>query len=625
MSNTTVDPGNPSYRVASDPDPTFVPGLVLVWAQLETARLGEVLLFTPHTTSTHWLLGQGDPEGDGRSVRLFCTRQQPGKNINQGYFSTPKLSRRQLRLRVQEDGCLAVENIGQAPILHNGRAVQRLRDADGYETQRVVLKPGDLLEICDLLVFLYLHRPETLPPMPEGRTILSTQFGKADHHQQVGESPALWQLRYALEAISKEPGHVLIWGESGAGKELAAQAIHYQSSRSKLAMISRSAATFPEGLVDVELFGNLKDFPNPGMAERPGLVGQADGSSLFLDEIGELPEASQVKLLRVLDAGEYMRLGESTMRKCNLRLIAATNQKRERLRPELLARFHCEVHLPNLNARRQDVPLLVRNILFRTSLIDQGLVQRFFERADFQAMPRLSSQLMSALVAHQYTTHVRELDKLLTRVRLNSRHPSVLDMQADVREDLNWPERPSEQDLKPLHRPATSSAPLPKLRDPSSRFFVVGPLNQRRDSQLRSQQKPPPPVEPPVPPLEELLDAEGIRKLEIFRQVAFSFTEYGKRENITRFAASTWLDRLLFRAVANHQLQVQPALRALAGPAGAVVFLQQRLNKRLEELTQRQKEDLNEQTFQSKLKDVHGRDYKHARAVLEAYQQGGLR
>jgi hypothetical protein len=352
-------------------------------------------------------------------------------------------------------------------------------------------------------------------------------------------------------------------------------------------------------------------------------VGQADGSSLFLDELGEMPVASQVKLLRVLDAGEYMRLGESTLRKCNLRLIGATNQSRERLRPELLARFHWEVHLPGLNARREDVPLLVRNILHRTSLIDQGLVQRFFERADFQAMPRLSAQLMSALVAFQYTTHVRELDKFLTRVRLNSRQPSVLDMNTDVREELNWPERPGEAELKPLHRPVTTLDPQPELPDPS--FFVVGPLDKSRDNRLRSQQQPPPPVEPPVPPLEDLLDAEGIRKLEIFRQVAFSATEYGKREGITRFVASTWLDRLLFRAVANHQLQVQPALKALAGPAGAVDFLQQRLNKRLEELTKRQKADPDEQTFQRGLKDVHGHDYKHARAVLEAYQQGGLR
>jgi transcriptional regulator with GAF, ATPase, and Fis domain len=96
---------------------------------------------------------------------------------------------------------------------------------------------------------------------------------------------------------------VLLLGESGAGKELAARAIHGLGDRRARPLVARNAATMPETLIGAELFGNVKNFPNPGMPERPGLIGEADRSTLFLDEIGDLPEACQVHLLRVLDDG----------------------------------------------------------------------------------------------------------------------------------------------------------------------------------------------------------------------------------------------------------------------------------------------------------------------------------
>lgn len=90
--------------------------------------------------------------------------------------------------------------------------------------------------------------------------------------------------------------------------------------------MARNAATLPEGLLDAELFGNIKNYPNPGTPERAGLVGEADGSTLFLDEIGEISQVAQAHLLRVLDDGEYHRLGEAKARKSHLRLISATNR-----------------------------------------------------------------------------------------------------------------------------------------------------------------------------------------------------------------------------------------------------------------------------------------------------------
>ena len=100
----------------------------------------------------------------------------------------------------------------------------------------------------------------------------------------VGESLAIGELRHCIFAAAPHPAHVLILGESGSGKELVARAIHARSSRGKRPIVARNAATIPEGLADAELFGNVRNYPNPGMPERPGLIGEAHQSTLFLDE-----------------------------------------------------------------------------------------------------------------------------------------------------------------------------------------------------------------------------------------------------------------------------------------------------------------------------------------------------
>ena len=139
----------------------------------------------------------------------------------------------------------------------------------------------------------------------------------------------------------------LLLGESGTGKELAARAVHQLSQRGRQQFVARNAATLPAGLIDAELFGNAKNYPNPGMPERRGLIGEADGGSLFLDEIGELPVELQAHLLRVLDGdGEYQRLGEGVARRSNFRLIAATNRDPSTLKHDLAARFTARIELP---------------------------------------------------------------------------------------------------------------------------------------------------------------------------------------------------------------------------------------------------------------------------------------
>src|SRR6185436_8690780 len=121
----------------------------------------------------------------------------------------------------------------------------------------------------------------------------SMPFGTADPHGMVGESPVAWEFRRQIAFVAPRPDHVLIVGESGTGKELAARAVHALSPRNASAFVARNAATFPEGLVDAELFGHAKNYPNAGMPERPGLIAGAASATLFLDEIAELSPTLQ--------------------------------------------------------------------------------------------------------------------------------------------------------------------------------------------------------------------------------------------------------------------------------------------------------------------------------------------
>jgi DNA-binding NtrC family response regulator len=282
------------------------------------------------------------------------------------------------------------------------------------------------------MMFLCVDRPRELPP----EHVPARSFGLPDAHGIVGESAAAWELREQCARVGALSAHVLLLGESGTGKELAAQAIHAQSTRRGKKLVARNAATFPAGLVDAELFGNVSSYPNAGMPERPGVIGEADGSTLFLDEIAEMPHELQSHLLRVLDAGEYSRLGEATRRHADLRVIAATNRGPDALKHDLAARLALRITMPSLNARREDVPLIARHLLRRHARKDAPIGVRFFAGWDgAQGEPRLTPALVRALVTHRYTTNVRELDSFLLRALVASRGSS-LELPDDVASEI---------------------------------------------------------------------------------------------------------------------------------------------------------------------------------------------
>ena len=181
----------------------------------------------------------------------------------------------------------------------------------------------------------------------------------------IGKSIEIKEILDVIEQVAPTDITVLITGESGTGKEIFAKAIHQASLRSSKPLISVNAGAIPEGIIESELFGHEKGSFTGALETRKGYFELANGGTIFLDEIGELPAATQVKFLRVLESGEYMRVGSSTPRKVDVRIIAATNKNLEsevrqgNFRADLYFRLRSiNIHIPPLRERREDIPLL---------------------------------------------------------------------------------------------------------------------------------------------------------------------------------------------------------------------------------------------------------------------------
>lgn len=434
--------GDPN-RAGSGPKDGLHLSLVLIWSREESSRVGEVLLVPPHPSERVWRFGRGQEAGVNDLLAFY--RQRPGLLERSGPPFSPRISRSQLEVQLVGAEVLSVQNVGRCPLLHFPAGSEPQVEAE--PVSQCLVRPGDVLELKNEMLLLCTLRTGTLPALPEIGTSRSRSenaaladrdstglpralhgflgtgygFGSADAFGMVGESPAMWELRRIVWQVGHQQAHVLILGASGTGKELVARAIHGVSRHRSREMVSRNAATFPEGLIDAELFGNIKNYPNPGMPERNGLVGQANGSSLFLDEFAELPVPLQSHLLRVMDDGEYQRLGESTPQHATFRLIAATNRTERHLKHDIRARLKSRIRVPDLNQRREDIPFLIRHLLRRLAKQDPDIARRGFKGESVEGEPRLTPELVRILVQHRYRTHVRELDALLLTAVMESR------------------------------------------------------------------------------------------------------------------------------------------------------------------------------------------------------------
>jgi len=419
-----------TLSIASERDAggAVLPVLVVAWAE-DPSLVGAIVNLTrPHERST---FGRGSRSPSDPLPRVLLARQRPS-DTREVALASDFVSKHQLALTL-DDTSIEVENTGKRALL----------DGAGVARDALRVEVGDVIEIKGQMVLVCAARPAELPSLKSGRVDRAHVFGQADEAGFVGESPAAWALRDQIAFVAGRRAHVLLLGDSGAGKELVARALHRLSDRKGRAMVSRNAATLPAGIADAELFGNAANYPNSGTAERPGLIGEANGSTLFFDEIGELPEELQAKLLRVLDeGGEYQRLGDARRRQSDLRFIGATNRPLEALKHDVAARLRLRVTVPGLSTRREDIMLVALHIMRRIAAEDDEVARRFMQ----DGTPRLEPALVRALVGHEYRTHVRELEGLLWS-SMAAAPGQVLTLSDEVRAQLVPQERADARDI----------------------------------------------------------------------------------------------------------------------------------------------------------------------------------
>jgi transcriptional regulator with GAF, ATPase, and Fis domain len=274
----------------------------------------------------------------------------------------------------------------------------------------------------------------------------------------VGSSPQLVEVLRQVEQIARIDSTILILGESGTGKELIARAIHDRSPRRNRALVKVNCGAISAGLVESELFGHVKGAFTGAISNRDGRFKLADGGTIFLDEVGELPLDTQVKLLRVLQEQEFEPIGSSKTTKVNVRVVAATNRDLQELvregkfREDLFYRLNVvPLRVPPLRERASDLPLLVT-----------FFVQKCAKKIGKQ-ITQVSEEVMQRFTSYSWPGNVRELQNVIERAVVLS--PGKLLMLADELRAVSLP---------PMRVPTAKSQPIEVTATPAS----AGPLEE---------------------------------------------------------------------------------------------------------------------------------------------------
>ena len=260
-----------------------------------------------------------------------------------------------------------------------------------------------------------------------------------EHHRLdniIGKSTAMQQVFAAVKAAARSDAAILVQGESGTGKELVAGAIHYNGGRASAPMITVNCSALSEQLLESELFGHIKGAFTGAIRDRKGRFEEAAGSTIFLDEIGEISPYIQVKLLRVLQEKEIERVGESKPRKIDIRIIAATRRdlyalvKEGKFRDDLYYRLKVfPVQVPPLRQRREDIPLLVDHFIER------------YSRKTGKEINDISGRAMRLLMDHPWPGNVRELENAVEHafVLCEGACLRALDLPVEIRQPVCAP------------------------------------------------------------------------------------------------------------------------------------------------------------------------------------------
>jgi formate hydrogenlyase transcriptional activator len=254
----------------------------------------------------------------------------------------------------------------------------------------------------------------------------------------VGNSPALKCVLELVETVAPSDSTVLLFGETGTGKELIARAIHERSRRKDSTLVKLNCAAIPTGLLESELFGHEKGAFTGAITQRVGRFELANRGTIFLDEVGEIPLELQPKLLRVLQEREFERLGSTRTVRTDARLIAATNRdlksmvEEQKFRSDLYYRLNVfPIRVPALRERKDDIPLLVRHFV------------KEFSRRNQRVIDTIPSETMQALIRYHWPGNIRELQNVIERAVLISKSPILNVSLAELKPEPNSVPSPS--------------------------------------------------------------------------------------------------------------------------------------------------------------------------------------
>lgn len=300
-------------------------------------------------------------------------------------------------------------------------------------------KPFNLDELTSLVDKALNHKK-----LQTENSLLRTELHRKYHFEHiVGQSPEIQQVLSMIERVSDSDATVLVTGESGTGKELVARAIHYNSPRADQAFVAINCGAIPSELLESELFGHVKGAFTGAIANRVGRFEMADGGTIFLDEIGDLEPAMQVKLLRALQEKSFEPVGSPKSIQVNVRVIAATNKNLEQMvsdnlfREDLFYRLNViPLAVPALRERRTDVPLLLSHFM------------TIFGKVKGRGLQGVSPEALEALSQYNWPGNIRELENLVERMTI---------LKGNGRLEIN--------DLPVKYRSASSSASVAAASD----------------------------------------------------------------------------------------------------------------------------------------------------------------
>jgi PAS domain S-box-containing protein len=297
----------------------------------------------------------------------------------------------------------------------------------------------------------------------ELRTLKSSVKNRYRFSDIIGKSAPMQQVYDQITRAAATDANVFVYGESGTGKELVARTIHKMSKRRDHRFVPVNCGAIPDALFESEFFGHRKGAFTGAFRDKEGFFSAAHNGTLFLDELGELPPAMQVKLLRVLDDGDYTRVGDTTPRKADVRIIAATNRNLEDMRKRGLIRedFFFRIHvfamtLPPIRERREDIPLLLSHFLEHYS--------------HDTPPPILPGSVLEMLYAYDWPGNVREFQNVIQRY-LNGQPLTLLDSEQ--------PPAPATAAIAPSPR-QTDGQEFHEVMDEFEKKLILGVLEQHR-------------------------------------------------------------------------------------------------------------------------------------------------